>query len=520
MGTWDWNVQSDLISWSPTLEHLHGIEPGSFGGTLDDFLAPIHPDDRERVLARIEDAVTTRRDYHVEYRIVRPDGAQRWLEARGQLFFDADGTPTWMAGVCTDVTDRKRGEEALRVLAEASKVLGSSLDSDTTLETITALIVPRLADWCVIDVVTDDGGLKRIITAHSDPEKQRRVRPFLERYPLDPDEDRGPARVVRTGEPALIQEIADETLVAAARDPEHLALLRELDLRSALTVPLGARGRILGALTMISAESQRRYDRDDLPLAREIGYRAALAVDNARLYGEMQEALASRDRMLAVVSHDLREPLNTVALSLRLIEQSGCPETNRGRRAFAAARRAEEQAQRLIDDLLDASQIEVGQLSIDRRRLDPSLLVREAVERFLTEAEERGLTLEASVPDDLPAILGDRDRLIQVFSNLLRNAFKVAPRGGRVDVTARLAENGETGRREVRFTVRDTGPGIRPEHLPSLFETFWQGQRSRRGSAGLGLGIARGIVEAHDGRIAVESELGKGAAFSFTVPVA
>ena len=519
MGTWDWDVQSDRISWSPTLERLHGMEPGSFGGSFDDFLAPIHPDDRERVTARIEEAVTSRQDYHVEYRIVRTDGALRWLEARGQLFYD-NGTPTWMAGVCTDVTDRKRGEDALLLLAEASKVLGASLETSTTLESVAQLLVPRLADWCVIDIVTDEGDLERIITTHDEPEKQRWARRYTERYPLVPNDDRGPARVVRTGEPRLIPEVDDEVLAAVAQDEEHLALMRELGLCSSLTVPLEARGRILGALTLATAESRRRYGEDDLPLARELAHRAALAVDNARLYGEMQEALASRDRLLAVVSHDLREPLNTVSLSLRLIEQTGCPEASKARRPFAAAQRAGEQAQRLIDDLLDASQIEAGRLSVDRRPLDPAILVREATDSFVAEAEERGLALEIELPDDLPPVSGDRYRLTQVFSNLLRNAFKVTPPGGRIDVSAARDEDPDTGRGEIRFSVRDTGPGIRPEHMPSLFETFWQGQRARRGSAGLGLGIARGIVEAHDGRIAVESELGKGARFSFTVPLA
>jgi len=166
------------------------------------------------------------------------------------------------------------------------------------------------------------------------------------------------------------------------------------------------------------------------------------------------------------------------------------------------------------------SQIEAGELSVDRRPLDPARLVAEATESFVAEAEERGLYLEIDVAEDLPTLLGDRYRLIQVFSNLLRNALKVTPRGGRIDVSARLEADGDDGRSEVRFTIRDTGPGIPPEHLPALFETFWRGERARRGSAGLGLGIARGIVEAHDGRIAVESEPGKGAAFSFTVPAA
>jgi PAS domain S-box-containing protein len=520
MGTWDWQVQTDRISWSPTLERLHGLEAGSFGGSFDAFLAQVHPDDRNRVAARIEESVTTRRDYRVEYRILRPDGELRWLEARGKLYEDPEDAPTWMAGVCIDVTDRKRGEEALRVLAEASKVLGSSLDSATTLESVSCLVVPRLADWCVIDLLSDGGRLERAVVTHVDPDKQRMASQDVERYPLDPQEDLGPARVVRTGEPALLSEIDDETLAGAARDAEHLALLRELGLRSALTVPLEARGRILGALTLASAESGRRYTPEDVPLAREIGFRAALAVDNARLYGEMQKALKSRDRLLAVVSHDLREPLNTAALSLRLIEQTGGPETIQGRRAFAAARRAGEQARRLIDDLLDASQIEAGELSVDRRSLDPVRLVREATESFVAEAEERGVHLEVDVAEGLPPLLGDRYRLIQVFANLLRNALKMTPRGGRIDVSARLETNGNDGRREVRFTVRDTGPGIRPEHMPALFETFWRGERARRGSAGLGLGIARGIVEAHGGRIGVESELGKGAAFTFTVPLA
>ncbi len=513
MGTWDWDIPRRRISWSPTLERLHGLEPGSFGGTVEDYQAELHPDDRERVLTAIREALAERRDYLVEYRIVRPDGAVRWIEARGRLFLDDEGEPVKMAGVASDVTERKRGEEILRFTAEASRLLASSLDFETTLASVAQLSVPFLADWCVLDLVEADGRIRRVATAHADPEKRRWAREVSERYP--PERDGSPVgRVLASGRPFLTSDISPELLAAAARDEEHLKILHELAPRSALVAPLEARGEVFGALTLVSAESGRRYTDEDLPLALDVAHQAALAVDNARLFRAARDAVAARDRLLAVVSHELRDPLNSIALSIRLLEESALDPALR-KRSLTNARRAAERANRLIEDLLDVAQIESGNLAMERKALAADALVDEAVQAFQEAAGVGSVVLEREVAAGVGRVLGDRDRIGQVFSNLLRNALKATPPGGRITVAAEAAGDA------VRFSVVDTGAGIDPDELPHLFESFWQGRKELRGGAGLGLGIARGIVEAHGGRIWVESGgTGAGSAFRFTLPAA
>ena len=512
MGTWDWDISSRRVSWSPTLERLHGLEPGSFGGTFEDYQRDLHPDDRERVFAAIRRCLAERRNFALEYRIVRPDGAVRWLEARGRLFLDDTGEPIKMAGVTTDVTDRRRSEEVLRFTAEASRVLGSSLDFETTLESVAQLAVPFLADWCVLDLVERDGSLRRVAAAHADPQRRRWARETAERYPPDRVSS-GVGRVLESGEPLLATDIDPKRLAEIARDEEHLHRLRELAPRSALIAPLEARGEIFGALTLICAESGRRFSEEDLPVALDVAHQAALAVDNARLFREAQEAVAARDRLLAVVSHDLREPLNSIALSTRLLEEPSLEPALRAR-TLASVRRSAERADRLIGDLLDAARIESGRLAVERVPLEAAGLVDEAVEAFREAAAEGSIELRAEVAAGAGRVLGDRDRIGQVFSNLLRNALRATPPGGRITVSAEAAEDA------VRFTVADTGAGFEPDARPHLFEAFWQGAGHGREGLGLGLGIARGIVEAHGGRIWAESAPGAGAALHFTLPSA
>jgi signal transduction histidine kinase len=283
-----------------------------------------------------------------------------------------------------------------------------------------------------------------------------------------------------------------------------------------MIVPLVARGRTLGAITFASTEaSGRRYGPADLTLAEGLAGRAALTIDNARLYKEAQQAAQARDEVLAVVSHDLRNPLNVISLGAaallkRLPEQA---EAASWRKQADLIRRSADRAIRLIQDLLEVAKLEAGRLTVERQPEDAGRLVDEVVELHRPLAEARGLKLERELGPALPAVLADRSRVLQVFSNLIGNAVRYTPEGGRI--TVRALRDGP----RVCFCVSDTGKGIAPESLPHLFERYWQAKSSSEG-AGLGLPIARGIVEAHGGGMWVESEPGKGSTFCFTLPVA
>jgi PAS domain S-box-containing protein len=291
MGAWEWGIGENVVRWSATLERIHGLAPGTFGGTLEDVLRGVHPDDRARVRAALE----SRADgdaYAIAHRIVRPDGTVRWVRLRGQLLRDAEGQPERLTGICTDVTVERRADEETRLLAEAGAVLASSLDHELTLATVARLAVPVLADYCIVDLLErPDGPVRRVATAHVDPARDgllaevRRFAPALESDGLV-------ARTLRSGLPQLASPIANPTADASAQDrPEHVALLQRLAPEAALCVPLVARGVTVGSMLLVSAGSGRRYGPEDLPVATELARRAAMAVDNARLH---QEALTAR----------------------------------------------------------------------------------------------------------------------------------------------------------------------------------------------------------------------------------
>jgi PAS domain S-box-containing protein len=411
--------------------------------------------------------------------------------------------------------EAEAAQERSAFLAEASKVLGTSFDYHTTLEQLARLAVPRIADYCVVDVVEGDAGFERLGVAHVDPAKEMLLRQETHFAAGVVSRDHPVVRVITEAKPWLVREVDPTVVHASALNETHLRILEDVAPRSLMSVPLVASGRVLGALTLVASESGRRYGDDDLALAEELARRAALAVDNARLFSEAQQATRARDEMLAVVAHDLRNPLNTMSMSASLLLESvTASERAIEHKQLTIMRRAAERMSRLIQDLLDVKRIEQGRLSVDPRPEVLATMIRDAVEILRPLAAAQALTLESEIPDELPRVLADPARIQQVLSNLVGNAIKFTPRGG--SITLRARPDGS----EVCITVIDTGSGIPADQLPHIFGRFWQGKRTDKRGIGLGLAIARGIVEAHQGRIWVESRVGEGSAFYFTVPVA
>ncbi len=406
--------------------------------------------------------------------------------------------------------------EALRFLAESSAVLATSLDYRTTLSKIAHLIVPRLGDWCVVDMLESDGVIRQVALAHVDSRQEELARGLAERHPTDGQSTSGVAHVLRTGQPVIHPDISSPEELAEVLGSEHPEILRTLGARSYMTIPLAARGRTLGTITFVYAHSGRRFSHMDLTLALELGQRAAIAVDNARLYHEAREAVRTREEVLAVVSHDLKNPLGTISLSANLLTRSA-PEGEPGARVRRHADTIQRSAQRmdhLIRDLLDMASLREGKLTIERREHPVGQLIDEALALLEPLAEEKSLELQARVRGRDTRLLCDPHRIFQVLSNLVGNALKFTPAAGRVEVRA------EPQGPEVRFAVQDSGPGIPRDRLPHIFDPYWQAKETARHGTGLGLYIARGIVEAHGGRLWVESEPGQGSTFFFTLPVA
>lgn len=695
MGTWEWDLRTNEVRWSENLERIHGLPPGAFNGRFESYQREIHPEDRERVFASVQGALTADALHDVEYRIVAPDGTVRWVHGKGRLERGADGAPAVMSGVCMDVSARKRAEleieaalrqeaavrdrltvlttgsqellttleaesvtarvlslarqvvaadayavwrrrgDAWRVeaseglsrdfssaalagdtrfrfdepliaedvttmpmlhirraayaaegvrslvsiplavrgepagsivfyyrtphrpsdmelrvavalgqlaaaavtnaelhaeqqhlraeaqqsaeraafLAEASVML-SSLDYEANLRRVAEIAVPRLADWCAVDLLDQQGSIRRIAIAHVDPAKVRLAEQYHARYPPRLGRARGVAHVIQTGRPELYEEVPDDLLVDAAQDEEHLRLLRALEIESAMVVPLTTGARAFGAMTFVSSTPGRRYGQADVEFATELARRAAYAVENARLYREAQEANRLKDEFLATLSHELRTPLNVIMGRARMLRTTADPATARA--AAEAIERNGATLTRLVEDLLDLSRISQGRLRLESAPVQVADVVDAAVQVIQPAAAAKGVVLQVDADSRVPAVTGDATRLQQVIWNLLVNAVKFTPADGRVTVKVTADPD------EVVLEVSDTGCGIDAAFLPHVFEMFRQAQPAserRQGGLGLGLSIVRRLVELHGGAVAAHSDgPGRGATFTVRLP--
>jgi signal transduction histidine kinase len=393
-------------------------------------------------------------------------------------------------------------------LAESARVLASSLEFEETLAALAQLAVRSLADFCIIDVVEHNGDLRRLQVAHSDPDRAALTGELL-RFPIDRRYPHLSLEVLQTGRPVLVPDVTGAVLDQVAHNTEHRRIIEALQPRSVMAVPLLAHTQIVGVLLLGSAT--RTYDADDVAIAEKLALLAGLEVDNALHYQAARKAVEARDRVLGIVAHDLRNPLNTIMMSADLIRDLPLSREQRDMKIDMILRAAH-RMDRLIQDLLDIARLEADRLLLEREHHAPEALAREAVELGAANAAMKSLRLDVDAPAAVPLISVDRDRILRVLTNIIDNAIKFTPSGGNILVRVEAEEGA------VRFSVIDTGRGISPEDLTHLFEPFWQ-LRNTSDGAGLGLAIARGIVEAHGGVISVESTPGRGSTFWFTVPV-
>ena len=512
-------------------------------------------------------------------------------------------------------------------LARASELLGSSLDYESTLERLAQLAVPELADEVLIDMVAEEGGLRRVATAHADPETLELIRSLDQRYPPDDQAPYGPGSVVRSGESQLVSELTDEMIAELAQDEEHRRLIEELGLQSFMTVPLVARRGVLGAMTFISSTSDRRFGVGDLAFAQEVARRAAAAIENARLHAETEERaqaslvldhvgegvflvdslglvrlwnpaaeaitgipaaeivgqpvglripgwaaiddlvpvagtanpaelrpetlpldVGDRERWIlisgvsfphgtvyvfrdmteerrlrdlqsefvATISHELRTPLAAVyGAAMTLQQRSDRLDEEQRERLLGVIYDEAGRLGRIIDDVLWASRLESGRLDFAIEECDPTSVAESVVEAASVSLPPE-LTLELVVDPKLTTIAIDPDKVRQVLSNLVENAVKYSPDGGRIRVT--IARNG----RYVRFGVEDEGLGIPAGEQQRIFEKFYRvdpNQTRGVGGTGLGLYVSRELVRRMDGRLWVESQEGEGSRFFVDLPL-
>ncbi|MBX5482479.1 MAG: GAF domain-containing sensor histidine kinase [Myxococcaceae bacterium] len=409
-------------------------------------------------------------------------------------------------------------DEQQRFLAGLARELSESLTLQQMLETLTRRIVPAIADWCAVELVGPEGELKHAEIRHRDPALRPVTRALLASVT-------GPAglpatfvRALRNDAPVMVRDLDDAALAARVVDPERLARYRTLGMRSYIVFPLRARGRLVGTLNLIA--SQRNFTDNEFAFGREIARLAAMFADNARLYEDSQRAVGTREEVLAIVSHDLQNPLNAIrlgtgVLAKKIETEPGASHAFRSHllRTVGTLQRSADRALKLIADLLDFAKYEAGSWTITPQPEHAAELLEELGDMMRPQAADASMYLDLSIDEDL-VVRCERARVVQVLGNLVSNAIKFQARGGTVTVRARRDPEGY-----ALFSVRDEGPGILPEDLPHIFDRYWQPDASRRQGTGLGLAIARNIVDAHGGRIWVESQPGRGSTFYVTIPL-
>jgi PAS domain S-box-containing protein len=476
----------------------------------------VHPDDLERVRAEVGAMTPDQPEIVIENRIVSPNGGVRWMQWTNRAFFDQQGRLIEVQGAGRDITERVEMEQALerahrrfRFLAQANALLGSSLDYETTLARVTRLAVPFLADSCTVSLTDEQGELRRLTAAHVDPE--------IERALADQTSSERPM-------PPPLQQLVDSVLAGGSisvpsgdDDASHPQLAAQ-GTSAYMVVPLRARGRTLGVITLSSsrAHSNRSYGDEELALATELGARAGTAIDNARLHEEVLRADQAKEQFLATLAHELRNPMAAILNALEVMATPEIDDAHRLRALEVATRQVRHQA-RLVDDLLDVSRLARGRIALRTERVEMVGLLRQIADAHRPSFERASQELALEIAEQRLFVIGDSARLEQVIDNLLDNACKYSPAGARITLWA--VRSGEL----CRIGVRDQGIGIPEELQAHIFELFSQGTRTHdkpSGGLGLGLTIARALVELHSGRIEVSSDgPGRGSEFVVSLPL-
>lgn len=477
-----------------------------------DELIPDPPQSRQRTVDRIARC----EPWSGELDVQRPDGERLTVFASDSPIRDENGACAGMVRVVTNVTSRKETERVQRLLADAGSALAASLDYESTIRTVARLCVPVFADGCMVDVVEADGMAVRLEAAHAEPRVEDVVRGARTRHPLDLDSDDPVAGVIRTGLPVIFDSVTDAELVAFAEDEEHLEALRRMDLASAIVMPLRAGGQTLGAMSFWRGRAGSAFRDSDLFLAEEIATRAAMAIQQARLFETALAASRAKSDFLAVMSHELRTPLTTIVGYTDLM-LGGVPEPmpEQARAYIERVRVAAGHLLGLIEQILVYARLETSPERPRPERIELPRFLQEAAQLMEPVAQEKGIGFGLDLPPADTTLETDPTKLRQILLNLLSNAVKFSDRG---EIRLGAATDGEL----ITITVSDTGIGIAEEHLKHVFEPFWQVDQSptrRAGGAGLGLTVTHRIAAYLGGSIRVRSEVEIGTTFELDLPV-
>jgi len=405
-------------------------------------------------------------------------------------------------------------EQRQGLMAEAGRVLSSSLDYKATVARVAELAVPSLADGCAVDLVVD-GKIKRLAVAHADPEKLQLVHDMDLRIHPSLSDVTGIPTVIRSGEPRCIPVVTDAELKSLARDAEHLAQLRALGIHSAMIVPVTTRGMVLGALTLVGCSPARSFTEADFNLAQALGRRAAVAIDNARLYRAARDANELKTNFIATMSHELRTPLTTIiGFQELLAEGANGPVSDAQKEPLQRIKVSAMRLLSLIEEILLFARLEAGQEVLRQEAFPAKRVVDEVIAFALPSATERNLKLREDKIEPGLALESDFAKVRRILITLVMNALKFTSKG---EVVVRAYAHDEG----IVFEVQDTGIGIEAASIGRIFDPFWQADQTktrRSGGSGLGLSVVRRLVQLLGGEVWVDSTPSKGTTFRVSLP--
>jgi len=576
VGTWMWNLDQDIVIADKNLVKLFGIGDGSrqMEVPIGELLKSIHPDDAVRVSDAITKAIKDKTSsYESEYRTQDVKGNIRWLLARGHVEYDNSGKAVRFLGLVVDITERKLTENNLHILAKANTQFPASIGYKQALDSIASMIVPSVADWCSIEIL-ENGRIEQVAIAHKDPKKVQWAKELREKQgEIDIDAETGSPRVIRTGEVEHISVITDDMLVAAARNKAELKLLRDIGFHSIIIAPLKIDGKTIGAISFVSTDSHRHYDKNDVEIAQALANRAALAVYNANLFqgasleiserkklqdqlvrlnSDLEERVQERtfelektnkglqaeierrhklerqrvkhyidlnktkDEFISLSSHQLRTPATGVKQYLGMVLEGMAGELNDQQRTFLEkAYESNERQLTIVSDLLKVAQVDAGKVKLRQEMVDIAVLLNDVIKEQQATYAMRKQNVEFIKPSIDATAFVDPDKIRMVLENMIDNAGKYSDPGRTVKIAV-LEED-----KNLVITIKDNGVGIAPDDLDKLFEKFNRIHNHLSnyvGGTGLGLYWAKKVVDLHGGIIKVTSVINEGSTFSICLP--
>lgn len=504
-------LEGHITSWNKAAEKLFGYSIKEATGKHISIIIPPQ-------LRREEEAITRKlkkgiRIEHIESLRMKKDGSRVHISLSISPIKDSKRNIIGTSDIIRDITERKAIEFNTTFLAEASKILFSSLDYKTTLNNVAKLAVPKIADWCAV-YMKKNKGVEIIALAHSNPKQIKVAQELFKKYPTDLNANAGVAGVLKSGKTEFYPVVTHEMIKKTAKNKEHLRLMETINFVSLIICPLIVHHHTAGTIIFVSSTQKKHFTKTDVSVAEELAHRAAIAIENASLYTDAQKAINLRDSFISLASHELKTPVTSLKMYTqalnRQFEKRG--DTNL-QSYFEKIDQQTDKLTRLVNDLLNVSKIQHGKLEFTFETININEVVKETVDALQEITRKHKIIIEGKIKEKVYA---DQYRIYQVLTNLLTNAVKYSPHADRIIV--RLMSKKD----EAVVTVQDFGIGIETNQQDKIFNQFYRvisPEEKTYPGLGMGLFISSEIIKRHGGSIIVESSIGYGSQFSFTLPL-